>query len=57
MKSKKFESAIFWGLGIHEGHCGKSVILSKPREDSSIEATNKFAEEIELPRKAIHPWF
>ncbi|MDR3285190.1 MAG: hypothetical protein LBS83_00720 [Holosporales bacterium] len=52
MKSKKFESAIFWGLGIHEGHCGKSQISPKPHETSSIEATNKFAEEIEL-RKSI----
>jgi hypothetical protein len=32
---------------------GKSVIPPKPHEDSSIEATNKFAEEIELRRKSI----
>jgi hypothetical protein len=46
LKPKKFESAIFWGLGIHEGHWWKSVIFPKPHEDSSIEVTNKFAEEI-----------
>ncbi|MDR3285206.1 MAG: hypothetical protein LBS83_00800 [Holosporales bacterium] len=46
MKPKKFKSAICWGLGIHEGNCGKSVIPSKSYKDSSIEATNKFAEEI-----------
>ncbi|MDR3285516.1 MAG: hypothetical protein LBS83_02420 [Holosporales bacterium] len=33
-------------LNVHEGHWGKSVIFPKPHEDSSIEATNKFAEEI-----------
>ncbi|MDR3285185.1 MAG: hypothetical protein LBS83_00695 [Holosporales bacterium] len=37
-------------LDIHEGNWGKSVIPPKPHEDSSIEATNKFAEEIELGR-------
>ncbi|MDR3285358.1 MAG: hypothetical protein LBS83_01595 [Holosporales bacterium] len=42
-------------LDIHEGHWGESQIFPKPHEDSSIEATNKFAEEIELPRKAN--WF
>ncbi|MDR3285328.1 MAG: hypothetical protein LBS83_01445 [Holosporales bacterium] len=30
------------------GHWGKSVIFPKPHEDSSIEVTSKFAEEIEL---------
>ncbi|MDR3285799.1 MAG: hypothetical protein LBS83_03905 [Holosporales bacterium] len=63
MKPKKFESAIFWGLGIRSaelecvrymrGIWGKSVIPPKPHEDSSIEATNKFAEEIELRKKSI----
>ncbi|MDR3285562.1 MAG: hypothetical protein LBS83_02665 [Holosporales bacterium] len=31
---------------------GKSVISPKPHEDSSIEATNKFAEKIELREKS-----
>jgi glutamyl-tRNA synthetase len=35
-------------LDIHEGHLRESQISPKPHEDSSIEATNKFAEEIEL---------
>ncbi|MDR3285681.1 MAG: hypothetical protein LBS83_03290 [Holosporales bacterium] len=60
MKPKKFESAIFWGLGIRsaepecisEGHLGESVISPKPHEDSSTEATNKFAEEIELRKES-----
>jgi small GTP-binding protein len=39
-------------LDIHEGNWGKSVIPPKPHEDSSIEATNKFAEEIELRKKS-----
>jgi ATP-dependent helicase/nuclease subunit A len=39
-------------LDIHEGHWGESVIPPKPHEDSSIEATNKFAEEIELRKKS-----
>ncbi|MDR3285596.1 MAG: hypothetical protein LBS83_02845 [Holosporales bacterium] len=38
---------------VREGHWGEFVISTKPREDSSIEATNKFAEEIELRRKSI----
>ncbi|MDR3285263.1 MAG: hypothetical protein LBS83_01105 [Holosporales bacterium] len=33
-------------LDIHEGNWGESMIPPKPHEDSSIEATNKFAEEI-----------
>jgi hypothetical protein len=81
LKPKKFESVIFWGLGIdifyfkmfkklsflteglkrkngeqksaayfdvYEGIWGKSQISPKSHEDSSIEAMNKFAEEIEL---------
>ncbi|MDR3285492.1 MAG: ribosome biogenesis GTP-binding protein YihA/YsxC [Holosporales bacterium] len=40
-------------LDIHEGHWGKSQISHKPHEDSSIEATNKFAEEIELRKEYI----
>ncbi|MDR3285736.1 MAG: cation diffusion facilitator family transporter [Holosporales bacterium] len=39
-------------LDIHEEHWGESVISSKPHEDSSIEATNKFAEEIELRKES-----
>jgi hypothetical protein len=31
---------------VHEGHWGESQIFPKPHEDSSTEATNKFAEEI-----------
>ncbi|MDR3285796.1 MAG: hypothetical protein LBS83_03880 [Holosporales bacterium] len=30
MKPKKFESAFFWGLGIHEEHLGKFVISPNP---------------------------
>ncbi|MDR3285333.1 MAG: hypothetical protein LBS83_01470 [Holosporales bacterium] len=45
-------------LDIHEGHWGKSQIPPKPHEDSSIEATNKFAEEIELRKKSnIRPLY
>jgi hypothetical protein len=33
-------------VDIHEGNWGESVIFPKPHEDSSIEAMNKFAEEI-----------
>ncbi|MDR3285250.1 MAG: SPOR domain-containing protein [Holosporales bacterium] len=40
-------------LNIHEGHLGGSQIPPKPHEDSSIEATNKFPEEIELRKKPI----
>ncbi|MDR3285491.1 MAG: UDP-N-acetylmuramoyl-L-alanine--D-glutamate ligase [Holosporales bacterium] len=39
-------------VDIHEGNWGKSVIPPKPHEDSSIESTNKFAEEIELRKKS-----
>ncbi|MDR3285459.1 MAG: hypothetical protein LBS83_02110, partial [Holosporales bacterium] len=42
-------------LDIHEGHLEKSQIPPKPHENSSIEATNKFAEEakeIELRKKS-----
>ncbi|MDR3285699.1 MAG: hypothetical protein LBS83_03380 [Holosporales bacterium] len=61
LKPKKFESAIFWGwvyeaqnrsvLNVHKGHLGKSQISPKPHEDSSIKATNKFAEEIGFKRE------
>ncbi|MDR3285641.1 MAG: Asp-tRNA(Asn)/Glu-tRNA(Gln) amidotransferase subunit GatB [Holosporales bacterium] len=40
-------------VDIHEGDWGESQISQKPHEDSSIEATNKFAEEIELRKKSI----
>ncbi|MDR3285532.1 MAG: hypothetical protein LBS83_02500 [Holosporales bacterium] len=44
-------------LDIHErGHWGKSQIPPKPHEDSSIEATNKFAEEIELQKSSKHSY-
>ncbi|MDR3285094.1 MAG: hypothetical protein LBS83_00225 [Holosporales bacterium] len=41
-------------LDIHEGHLGKLQISPKLHEDSSTEATNKFAKENELRRKSIH---
>ncbi|MDR3285701.1 MAG: prolipoprotein diacylglyceryl transferase [Holosporales bacterium] len=45
-------------LDIHEGgHWGKSQISPKPHEDSSLKATNKFAEEIELRKKSIDSFF
>jgi murein DD-endopeptidase MepM/ murein hydrolase activator NlpD len=39
-------------LNVHEGHWRESQISPKPHEDSSIEATNKFAEGIELRNKS-----
>jgi primosomal protein N' (replication factor Y) len=51
--SKVEEAYEAQNLDIHEEHWGESQISPKPHEDSSIEATNKFAEEISFERSLI----